>query len=358
MQSRKENKDKTNASQTSTASESLISDLREYFPIGKQQFYKGLFAFSNDCDYPLILSTLTQSKTKVSDEKTKVALLVGQSNFSSMLPELLQYGVDLVLLVDIDFRVHEHNLHILNCKEQSDTPEDFIKNYLINNPIDGYILPGTSGTEPRLLSPSNFYCKDTFLILLKDTVHARELGKYHFLFNLERYLLCKSTAKQMAIERLTLDLMNEEACLKFAHSLQRNNAELVFCNFTNIHEYDKKNTLSSSLVALTHASNQCYVMFSERQESNMCPAELSMNMNKYFEYCLKEDYAKCKERLLKKEVPQTVNFSNFTEEDKSFYNVLAKGNMLMFKAIEKEKNKSSENGQDKKFEPTRCFTPD
>lgn len=333
-------KNKASTAQISTINPSLIRDLREHFPpIGKTIFSEGLFSFSNDCNYPSILSTLKHSRTKVSATKTKVALVVGPANFPSILDELRRHGVNVLLLIDIDFRVREHNLHMLRCMEKSDTPEDFIENYLIDNPIEGYRLPGIPS---GFLSPLSYYCKATFLEMLKDGFFVTNMGKYHFLSSLERYLLCKSSAKKIVIEQVTLDLMNEELCLNLARVLQRNNAELAFCNFTNIHEYDKKKTLSSSLIALTHGSNQCYVMFSKREQEDRFPAELCRNMNDYFKSCLNEDYAKCKEQFLKKQAPQTVNFSLFTKQDKAFFRALAQGNHLMFKTIEKEKKKNSE----------------
>ncbi len=302
--------------------EKLILDIKKHFPINKNKFLNDLFAFSNDCNYPSLISKLKRREIEISD-KEKVGLLVGPSNLPSMLPELRQFGINLILSADIDIRVHNHNLHILNCMKQSDTPENFIENYFINNPIEGCKLPGI---PPGLRSPSNYYSKKNLLELLRQGEHVLNMGEYHFLSSLERYLLCKSSAEQIVIERLTLDLMNKESCLNLALVLQRNNAELAFCNFTNIHEYDTNKKLSSSLVALTHTSNQLYVMFSKEKDECLCLSELSESIGDYFKSCFNKDYEKYKKKFLKKESEKTTKFSNVT---------LAQNNMLIFKSQDK-----------------------
>jgi hypothetical protein len=274
---------------------SLLLDLEENFAVDEsRKFYNGSFAGSNDFNYPAILSWLASNKSMASDKKTKIAFLVGPSNLLSMLPELIQYGVNFILSVDIDFGVHEHTLHMLNCLEKSDTPEEFIANYFINNPIVGKELPGFNphnNRESRLFKPRG-YCKENFLTMLKESRYVEELGKDYFLFNLDRYLLCKEAAQKVTIKRITLDLTNEDECSKLARVFQKNNAELIFCNFTNMHEYDHQKTLSSSLLALTHNSQEFYVMFSQREYCySDCLAKLEPGLKEYYRTCFDLEYA-------------------------------------------------------------------
>lgn len=278
--------------------------LNENFPIDELKQFDALFAFSNDLNYPHILSTLNSTKT-TSKGKIKIGLLVGPSNFLSMLPELQSHGIDMLIMADIDCRVHHHSSHMLSCLKKSKDPYEYIQNYLINNPIENFRLPGIA---PSLLSPANFYCTQRLLLFIRDSEYVKKLKEYYFLSNLDRYLLCKKIANIIPIQKITLDLFDVANCLKLAKILQSFDAELIFCNITNIHQYDKLNTLSSTLVALTCTSTKPYIMHSIRKGyfELKFPADLNIGLDTYFADCLKQDYKACKHKFLAEIYPTLI----------------------------------------------------
>lgn len=92
------------------------------------------FSFSNDCGMNKSVQALHAMPAKKLDaEKLRVAIVVGQGNFESMTPELLNHA-HLVLFVDIDKIVLEHNLFMAKLL-QSDL--DFTETYLdeTKNPL-------------------------------------------------------------------------------------------------------------------------------------------------------------------------------------------------------------------------------
>jgi hypothetical protein len=100
----------------------------------KQQTIKTSFAFSNDIgmnDSVKVLGKIPAKKFP--PDKLRVALIVGQGNFESMTPELLNHA-HMVLFVDIDKNVLQHNLFMAKLLQGN---EDFQQCYLdeTQNPL-------------------------------------------------------------------------------------------------------------------------------------------------------------------------------------------------------------------------------
>lgn len=99
-----------------------------------QKTIKTSFAFSNDCGMNASVQALHRMPAKkLAAEKLRVAIVVGQGNFESMTPEILNHA-HMVLFVDIDKNVLEHNLFMARLLQSQ---EDFEKTYLdkTKNPL-------------------------------------------------------------------------------------------------------------------------------------------------------------------------------------------------------------------------------
>jgi len=95
---------------------------------------KTSFAFSNDAGMNDAVKALDRTRAKTfPDGALRVAIIVGQGNFESMTPELLNHA-HVVLFVDIDKNVLEHNLFMAKLLQSHD---DFQKTFLdkTKNPL-------------------------------------------------------------------------------------------------------------------------------------------------------------------------------------------------------------------------------
>lgn len=93
----------------------------------KRQTINTSFAFSNDHGMNESVKALhTMPAKKLPEDKLRVAMVVGQGNFESMLPELLNHA-HMVLFVDIDKNVLEHNLFMARILHSN---ADFQETYL------------------------------------------------------------------------------------------------------------------------------------------------------------------------------------------------------------------------------------
>lgn len=121
----------------------------------KQKTIKTSFAFSNGAGMNDSVKALDSAPSKkYPHDKLRVAVIVGQGNFESMMPELLNHA-HMVLFVDIDKNVLEHNLFMAKLlQSQDDFQKTFLddtKNPLLVNRIKiGAITAYEAGTGEQL----------------------------------------------------------------------------------------------------------------------------------------------------------------------------------------------------------------
>ncbi len=93
------------------------------------------YPFHNEGDFDQTIDVIEKTEpTVINDKKVKVALLTGESNIISMLPAI-EIHAHIVILNDVNERVHLHTKFMLNCFRESKTINEFNKNYMINNPV-------------------------------------------------------------------------------------------------------------------------------------------------------------------------------------------------------------------------------
>lgn len=277
------NQDNALESKSSTQPETLIQALQQDFPIPKNGNFFKLYPLCNENGYLEVLKQLDRINTKNTGRHPAV-LLFGNSNLPSILPEL-QKNTKLVVMADIDSRLHAHNQHILNCLKQAKTKEDFFKEYHRNNPIVGVEFQHPNPLSPKFLSAP--------LLEWGITDSSSTLELYGFLDNEQRFKECQLAAATLDIVFIHLDLCNPKMTFHLANLLQKYNTELLLCNFTNIHQYVDCELLRQSISLLLRHSKNSYLMYSTTQAMSGMGLTTTLTQDKdaYFNILEEEENA-------------------------------------------------------------------
>lgn len=244
----------------------LVKSLTTEFPISDLGLHFG-FLFSNEMNYYSILTELNAKKT-TKNNQTKVALLFGESNLISMLPELSKH-VDVIITADIDKLPLKNVQLLLECLKISESPNEFKINYIKNFKT----IPDKSPQDYELLD---------------SELRKMSLKDYFFLDNLPRFIECKKAAEKLIFAGIQLDLLDSERCDHLSNILAEQDATIALCNFTNIHEYGGKDDIKNSALYLLKNSPDCLVMHSDFSKLSPTPRETCINegLESYFSSAL------------------------------------------------------------------------
>lgn len=204
-----------------------IEQLKERFPLIYKQCSTGRYPISNDrlvydneimkfdttvhfhCDFVRELLKVPEKRSSI-QRNPRVALVVGEGNIASLLPELERIS-DAVIFVDFDGKVLEHISYLLKCLKESNSIDDFKEKYRKNCPE-----------------------KD-------PDFHLKSWGtlteKYCFLSSEERFLRCKRATEKLSYGFSGLNFSDENQMMNFSEYLKQNKLEVVYANFTNVHQY-------------------------------------------------------------------------------------------------------------------------
>ena len=206
---------------------------------------------SNEHGFSQIIKILSQYRAHKS-KKITVSLVFGESNFISLLPALSNLS-DIVLLADVNPRLHAHNNFLLDCFNASQTPDEFIGKYHLQNP----------GIVNRIPSGSYFdwsKFRDSLLFAQES------VGKYHFYKSQESFDKCKKALSKMKLLPIYFNVSEIQSCKDLNTLLSKHNAEINFCNFTNIEEYDNK--LKDNVKLLLKEHEHAFILCSSRNRIN------------------------------------------------------------------------------------------
>jgi hypothetical protein len=227
----------------------LIAAIKEEFPLRNYWGFEEFFPFCNDYGFAKIIKILSQYQANKTQKET-VSLVFGESNFISLLPALSNIS-DVLLLADINPVFHKHNQFLLDCFVSSSNPKEFENIYFRDK------NPGLGCRMPFLYQPF------TRIILDKNIEFSRRsVGKSHFLNNQESFDKCKMALNKMVLVPIYFNVSKTESCLKLNSLLHQYNAELNFCNFTNIGEYDEK--LKNKVELLLKGHENAFILSSSR----------------------------------------------------------------------------------------------
>lgn len=233
-----------------------LKDLLEStFPIPNQQSVSSFlfFPICNEFGFNRAIGNLMLTPSSKDKRSLKVAILFGESHFLSLLPTLSNF-VDMILLADIEMKLHAHNRHLLSTFKKADTISQFLNSYCDDFP---------SAPFERKDIPTKHAIYDQVNILLgKKSQAATSLQTHHFLNNIRQYQSCKQALEKLTIVHIQLDLADIIACSHLASLLQEHDAEFAICNFTNIHQYVNADHLFATTKALLTFSNPDAVVYS------------------------------------------------------------------------------------------------
>lgn len=207
----------------------IIHAIKNRFPCsyGSAEEKFTFYPFSNEIGFPKILQTLNACPVKKTGQ-VRVAILFGESNFLSMLPELSIHA-ELILLADIEPRLHKHNKILLEAFEKANDIKTFNDLYpaIYSKNFGNINAAITSDIQSRSVRE-----------LLDE--RKKSLGEYHFLANQKRFEKCKEAYKKVLLQRIVFDLLSPKDCHHLAEILRQEHGVITVCNFTNIHNYDNE----------------------------------------------------------------------------------------------------------------------
>ena len=297
---------------STTKEQGIITELEQQFRyIGKKETY-GLFPFSNEVGHDAIIEKLNRKEEYIG-ESTPLAMLFGESSVLSLLPVLAKRA-KVVILADVEPNLPLHTRHLLNCMENSASIKEFTLRYRLNYPKEI-----TSQTiKPKQLSDFSVlpnYFHEGFKTF---NPQVKKLGKHHFLASEEKFAECKEALKKVSIAHIRLDLFDKIDCQKLATYFKNNDCILTFCNFNNIHEFDKLNLRKESISKLLEHSPSCWVMYSnDLKRKNIYISKLKTS---FFSSPLEKYFNKAKQTI----IPN--NISWLDQEINKIYTQLAAEN--------------------------------
>lgn len=210
------------------------------------------FPICNEFDFHTVIDSLMHTTSSKTNSSLKVAILFGESHFLSLLPTLSNF-VDLILLADIEMKLHAHNRHLLSTFKKAGTISQFLKYYCDDFP---------SAPFERKDVPTRHAIYDQVDLLLgRKSQAATSLQTHHFLNNVRQYQSCKDALEKLTIVQIHLDLGDISACRHLAALLQTHDAQFSICNFTNIHQYLNTEHLFATTNALLEFSKPDAVIF-------------------------------------------------------------------------------------------------
>ncbi len=176
------------------------------------------YFFANDKNFSAILDGLNKDGSMPQSETIRAAVLIGESHFLSMLPELSRH-CNLVILNDTSSAVNKFVGFLLEIFEASDTREAFEQKFKGEaNPL--WKVKGNSPLRGRDFSSQ---------MLAKDSA-----GNKFFLASEDRFQACKTAAKNLRFCITGIDICKPQTLLT---CFQKHNAKLTVLNLTNVLDY-------------------------------------------------------------------------------------------------------------------------
>jgi len=206
------------------------------------------FPFNNESEFVYKVSTI--GKATVYDAKTpRVAMLTGESNIISILPEIIKH-VDFIICNDIDKAVILHTRHMLACLSKANSCKEYLTLYSREHPLD----------KIKTIKPpiSKLKIKD-FVKNLKQS--QKSSGMLHFLSSEDRFLQCKKIAGNIRIVFTRLNLFDEQSCQIFSNIVLQK-AKFTVMGLSNLHDYDSKKVLNNILEKHFHLEKDILILYS------------------------------------------------------------------------------------------------
>lgn len=241
-----------------------------------QETFMDFYPISNESGHFDILTHLNQVQLLKNPDKKHAVLVFGEASFLSMLPEWEQsLRTDVVILADIDHRLHEHTRFMLDTLLTSDSIDEFLGKYSIHNAVIDYYLttPSSCGSVFfRVLPQEQRLERLTQRLLSRQQDDLKEL---FFASSEERFHACKRAAQALEFVHIRLDLFDTRHCQDLSRILMDHHYQLVFCNFSNIGAYERDAGRGANLM------DSMEILFQAGDESHFAWAILCATGNLY-----------------------------------------------------------------------------
>ncbi|RDI48847.1 hypothetical protein [Aquicella lusitana] len=224
-----------------------------------QRFYP----FSNEYDFNLTLEKMDALKPHQTS-KLRIAILTGESNILSILPELSQHA-DLVICNDIDYRVHEHISYMRQCMMKADSRSQFNELYFDGTPL----LPARNFNRQLIQRDLDYY--------------AERLGERYFLYSDQRFVNAKSVLAQLNFAYTNIDMFDVEQVSLLVNFMKDKNACVTLLNVTNLHEYNSENRLQNTIEMLFADNPDPILLYS----TSLLQSQFTTQLAAYFEFMKK-----------------------------------------------------------------------
>lgn len=219
------------------------------------------FSCSNEVDANEAIKFLYSTRCqKLPDDRVRVAVLVGESNCPSMLPEVLKHA-DVVIFCDINevlIQNNEFNVALLRrCNNGLEYMESYFDpetNPLLVNKVQSGIVGVYDRTQDNKTSqldskPLDAETLKTILIsywanTFKTTSEEEDPHDCNFLEKQERFEYCCEAAKRLTFCSLKINLFDQEQVAGFKAVLEKCNATITVFNATSLYYYDAPTNFS------------------------------------------------------------------------------------------------------------------
>lgn len=150
-----------------------------------------------------------------------LGIIVGNGCILSLLPET---PAEDFLLIDIDPMVH---FFIMSIK----------KLILDTDPVVSF-----SETKKKLISEIALLVDSLDMVDFLE-LEMKDLGKYHFLYNQDRFNQCKKALQDKELIPMTINIFDLKKIKKLCEFIKENDLNVSFVNYTNLGDYDEQNIL-------------------------------------------------------------------------------------------------------------------
>ncbi|MFA5960857.1 MAG: hypothetical protein WC785_10120 [Tatlockia sp.] len=195
-----------------------------------------LFPFANESDFYITINKLA-AITPYPTDKIRIALLTGESNILSILPEIRLHA-DLVLLNDVNTSMHLHTQFLLDCLSKSSSKGEFKQHYMEKkgayycNPLVGKVTDNVNLTINKLWSNLTF----------TDT------GNKHILRSGERFDSARQALNQLAFSWASINFFDATGSQILQDILNSHNAVITLFNLTNLHHYAPRRNVAKTML--------------------------------------------------------------------------------------------------------------
>ncbi len=252
----------------------LISKLETLIPekLPSDGFFRtNFYPFSNERGISTPIGVLSNTQpAQVPQNTIRVAILVGQSSFCSLLAKLSEH-CELAVFTDINpyFKQHTQKLqHLLQTTHNRNEFESQYKEY-----INGFSL----SFKPSQVQPD--------LAMRKATLHSD-----HFLYSDQNFEAARLAARKLHFAFSEVNLFNASSRNGFFSCFTRRKCEITFINLTNLYEWDANISLAKvetkeqwrpkkqlKFIANKMTKYRPMIMFSTRENAiESCPLVMQM----------------------------------------------------------------------------------